>query len=93
MWETALKARRSIYLCDLTVEDRTHGTSAPPSLTVNDPLDPPDAQCDDEADSIPGAAGAVGHCRGHHGGQREYDDSSIKHLRKHTRTHTRTRLL
>lgn len=53
-----------------------------PSLTINDPLDPPDAQCDDEADSVPGAAGAVGHCGGHHGGQREDDDSSIKHLRK-----------
>lgn len=59
-----------------------HPSLDSPSLTINDPLDPPDAQCDDEADSVPGAAGAVGHCGGHHGGQREDDDSSIKHLRK-----------
>lgn len=58
----------------------TPAPARPPSLTVNDPLDPPDAQRDDEADGVPGAAGAVGHCGGHHGGQREDDDGSIKHL-------------
>lgn len=53
----------------------------PPSiLTINDPLDPPDAQRDDEANGVPGAAGAVGHCGGHHRGQREDDDGSVKHL-------------
>lgn len=54
--------------------------STPSSLTVNDPLDSPDAQRDDEADGIPGAAGAVGHCGGHHGGQREDDDGAVEHL-------------
>lgn len=64
------------------------GTSASPGLTVNDPLDPPDAQCDDEADSVPGTAGAIGHCGGHHGGQRKDDDSSVEHLRKYTHVQT-----
>lgn len=63
---------------------------APPSLTIDDPLDPPDAQCDDETDGVPGAAGAVGHCGGHHGGQREDDDSSIKHLREKNKINTHT---
>lgn len=53
---------------------------APPQLTIDDPLDPPYAQSDDEPDGVPGAAGAVGHSRGHHWGQREDDDGSIKHL-------------
>lgn len=65
-----------------------HQPPAPPSLTIDDPLDPPDAQCDDETDSVPGAAGAVGHCGGHHGGQRQHDDSTIKHLRDHAYIHT-----
>lgn len=66
------------------------GDNSPPawtSLTINDPLDPPDTQCDDETNSIPGAAGAVGYCGGHHGGQRKDDDSSIKHLSENTHTH------
>lgn len=49
-------------------------------LTIDDPLDPPDAQRDDEADGVPGAAGAVGHCGGHHWGQRQDNDGPIKHL-------------
>lgn len=50
------------------------------ALTVDDPLDPPDAQGDDEADGVPGAARPVGHRGGHHGGQRQHDDSAVKHL-------------
>lgn len=50
------------------------------ALTINDSLNPPDAQSDDEADGIPGAAGPVGYRGGHHGGQGQHDDSTIKHL-------------
>lgn len=50
------------------------------TLTVDDPLHPPNAKSDDEADGIPGAAGPVGHRGGHHGGQRQHDDGAIKHL-------------
>lgn len=49
-------------------------------LTVDNPLHPPNAKSDDEADGIPGAAGPVGHRGGHHGGQGQDDDSAIKHL-------------
>ncbi len=57
-------------------------------LTINDPLDPPDAQSDDEADGVPGAAGPIGYRGGHHGGQGQHDDSTIKHLRgSHTHKH------
>lgn len=49
-------------------------------LTVDNPLHPPNAKSDDEADGIPGAAGPVGHRGGHHGGQGQHDDSAIKHL-------------
>lgn len=52
----------------------------PRRLTVDDPLDPPDAQGDDEADGVPGAAGPVGHRGGHHGGQGQHDDGAVEHL-------------
>lgn len=75
----------SIHLCDLTVKDTyQYPPPAKPTLTINNPLDPPDAQRDDETDGVPGATGTIGHCGGHHGGQREDDDSSIKHLGKYT---------
>lgn len=57
--------------------------SYPPAcaaLTIDDPLHPPDAQGDDEADGVPGAARPVGHRGGHHGGQGQHDDSAVKHL-------------
>lgn len=50
------------------------------TLTVDDPLHPPNAKSDDEADGIPGAAGPVGHRGGHHGGQGQHDDGAVKHL-------------
>lgn len=50
------------------------------TLTVDDPLYPPNAKSDDEADCIPGAAGPVGHRGGHHGGQGQHDDGAVKHL-------------
>lgn len=55
-------------------------TTACAALTVDDPLDPPDAQGDDEADGVPGAAGPVGHRGGHHGGQGQHDDGAVKYL-------------
>lgn len=51
-------------------------------LTVNDPLDSPDAEGDDEADGVPGAAGTVSHRGGHHWGQREDNHSTVKYLTK-----------
>ncbi len=51
-------------------------------VTVNDSLDSPDAEGDDEADGVPGAAGAVSHRGGHHWGQREYNHSPVKYLIK-----------
>lgn len=50
-------------------------------LTVDNPLHPPNAKSDYEADGVPGAAGPVGHRGGHHGGQGQHDDGAIKHLR------------
>lgn len=50
------------------------------TLTIDDPLDPPDTQGDDEADGVPRAAWPVGHGGGHHGGQGQHDDSAVKHL-------------
>lgn len=50
------------------------------ALTVDDLFNPPDAQGDDEADGIPGAARPVGYRGGHHGGQGQHDDGTVKHL-------------
>lgn len=52
------------------------------TLTVDNPLHPPNAKSNDEADGVPGAAGPVGHRGGHHGGQGQHDDGAIKHLRR-----------
>ena len=71
----------------LTVEDVTLGLFSL-GLTVNDPLDPPDPQRDDEADGIPRAAGAIGHCGRHHGSQGQHNDCTVKDLCAHTHTHT-----
>lgn len=57
-------------------------------LTVDNPLHPPNAKSDDEADGVPGAAGPVGHRGGHHGGQGQHDDGAIKHLRRGGASHT-----
>lgn len=87
--------RTAVSVCVTAEHPDSRGQDAAPTapllLTVNDPLDPPDAQCDDEADGVPGAAGAVGHCGGHHGGQREDDDGSIKHLPGRRDAYVRTR--
>lgn len=53
----------------------------PSTLTINDPLHPPDAEQDDEADGIPGAPGPIGHSGCHHRGQRQDNHGPVKHLR------------
>lgn len=56
-------------------------TTAAVAHTINEPLDPPDAQGDDEAHCIPRAAWPIGYRGGHHWGEGQDNDGTVKHLK------------